>query len=151
VYRADSGADFCSLAAGKSSTDRPLTRCLNEQHTEEEVGMKAVLGILGAGFIAAALLSSPADARTGCVWNGYAWQCWHHTPHHSWRADRARRHHQRAEIRRDKHRLQRAQAELHRDIHSGSSSPAEIRRDTRRVDRAKRELREDRRALRWGD
>lgn len=105
--------------------------------------MKMLLGALGAGVIAAALLSTPAQAR--CAWNGYAWHCWRgHTS--EFRADRHRLHAKRHEVRQDRRHINRLQARLHRDIHVGSSS--DIARDRRALRNAHRELRSDRHDLR---
>src|SRR4051812_37975394 len=47
---------------------------------EGALQMKFVLTAIGAGVIATAMLSNPADARPKCVWEGHAWRCWngHH-------------------------------------------------------------------------
>ena len=105
--------------------------------------MKTVLGALGAGIIAAALLAGPAEAR--CVSNGSGWHCWHQH-HHALRMDRARLHRQSAELRHDRRGLRHLQARLHSDSYFGSS--AEVRHDRRAMRRVRRELRADRRDLR---
>jgi hypothetical protein len=114
--------------------------------------MKSLLGMVGAGIVAAALFSNPADARPTCVWEGHAWRCWNSPNHHqAWR-DRDYRHRKRAELRHDRHRVERLRNRLERDIHSGNS--AEIRRTHRALRGAERELRMDRRELRrdrWGE
>lgn len=101
-----------------------------------------ILGLLGAGVIAGTLLSTGAEARQHCVWEGNHWRCWNQGPSRgAWNSHH--RHDKQAEIRHDRRRVHRLEAELNRDIHSGSST-AEIRRDMRKLHRAKRELREDR-------
>jgi hypothetical protein len=110
--------------------------------------MKSLLGMVGAGIVAAALLSNPADARPTCVWEGHAWRCWNSANHHqAWR-DRDYRHRKRAELYHDRRRVQRLERKLHRDVHTGST--VLVRRDMRRLDRARQELRQDRRELRYG-
>jgi hypothetical protein len=108
--------------------------------------MKAtrILGLLGAGVLAATLMSTGADARPHCVWPGNHWRCRDQgLSRGAW--DSGYLHHNRTEAHHDRRRVHRLATELNRDIRSGSST-AEIRRDARKLDHAKRELREDR----WG-
>lgn len=85
--------------------------------------MKSLLAVVGAGFIAAAVLAQPADAAPRCVWKGTYWQCWNG---HSWYRDH-RRH-----------------AEYHhggwvgRDRYYGNSAP--VGHDMHRYDRHHRDL-----------
>jgi len=68
--------------------------------------MKPLFAALGAGFIAAAMLATPADAAPRCAWKGTFWQCWNG---HSWYRD----HNRHAEFRHDRW--------MGRDMHYGSS------------------------------
>ena len=105
--------------------------------------MKAVVGVVGAGIVAMALMAGPAEAR--CAWNGAAWQCWN-THGKEVRRDQHRLQQKRAEVRHDRQKLRRLQAKLQRDMHSGSSR--DVNRTTQKLRRAHRELREDRADLR---
>lgn len=44
--------------------------------------MKVILGTLAAAMIAGVAFAQPAEAR--CMWNGYAWECFHPGPHYGW-------------------------------------------------------------------
>jgi hypothetical protein len=44
--------------------------------------MRFILGALAAATLLVGVAAwQPAEAR--CFWNGYGWQCWHHS-HHYW-------------------------------------------------------------------
>jgi hypothetical protein len=49
---------------------------------------KIALAAVAAVLLGSAALASPAEAR--CLWNGYAWHCWHphawywHHRYHHW-------------------------------------------------------------------
>jgi hypothetical protein len=76
--------------------------------------MKLLLGVVGAGIVATALFSNPADARPKCVWQGQAWRCWNSANHdQAWR-DRDYRHH-------DWRRAEHLHDRLDRDRYFGSS------------------------------
>jgi hypothetical protein len=100
--------------------------------------MKTVVGVFGAGIIAATLLASPANAA--CAWNGYAWHCWN-SHRAEIRHDRARLRTERADVRYDARRLKHLKHKLNRDIHTGSSS--DVARDVRKLRRTTRQTRSD--------
>jgi hypothetical protein len=80
-----------------------------------------ILGLLGAGVVAAALLSTAAEARPHCVWKGNAWHCWNDNRAEI-KADRARLHAERKDVKRDRQRLRQLRAKLHHDMHYGSTT-----------------------------
>jgi hypothetical protein len=55
--------------------------------------MKTLLAVVGAGVVAVAMLTQPADAAPRCAWQGTYWKCWNG---HSWYRDH---HRDRAEFR----------------------------------------------------
>jgi hypothetical protein len=84
--------------------------------------MKSFLTAAGAGLIAVAMLTGPADAAPRCVWKGAYWQCWNG---HSWYRD----YHRRAETRHDWRYRHDWSGQPGRDMHYGSSSRHDWRQD----------------------
>ena len=105
--------------------------------------MRTMVAALGAGIIAAAMLGSPAEARS--LAGGYAWNCVNGASSEI-RHDRLRLSERRAELRQDRRLMRHLRTRLHRDIYAGSSMDAA--RDLRAMRIARREMRMDRGDLR---
>jgi hypothetical protein len=117
-----------------------------------------ILGLLGVGVVAATLLSTAAEARPLCAWEGNAWHCWN-SNRAEIKADRARLQAERKDVKRDQQRRRQLRAKLHHDMHYGSTAQVvhdvhklqrtqnRLRRDRRDVHEARRELQRDR----WGN